>query len=423
MPSSSSPPSSVLVVSFLWMFCFAGRHLTARAFTLASSSSGRSTRAGRSSTTVSTLADTILGRASANTPGSGAVSPTARFQSTLSPERNATDSTTFAETTTTNTNTNAMDNYPTEMTEDERYLFDLNGYLIVRGVLTPEEVAEANDAIDNHSHEMVERSDSNLRNAVEGTRFFGKGPGRMDLGRCLEWGETESRVFKSILAHPRLVPVFHGILGKGYRMDHLPMVLAQNMGSEGFQLHGGTVDCTSGEYNPHLAYHCHHGTIRSALLGCNVILRDHNPGDGGFCIVPGSHKSNFKMPRGMIDGEKYEEFIVQPPTKAGDVILFSEGTVHGAKSWTSAEQRRTALYRFSPATHVYGRSYFGHEGGGWPTAMYDNLTPAQRAVLEPPYANRLDRPNILDDGVSVEITTRNARKRQHDQDVFGTKYF
>ena len=55
--------------------------------------------------------------------------------------------------------------------------------------------------------------------------------------------------------------------------------------------------------------------------------------------------------------------------------------------------------------------------------MYENLTEAQRAVLEPPYANRLDRPNIKEDAESVEITTRNDRKKQHDMDVFGTKYF
>jgi hypothetical protein len=128
------------------------------------------------------------------------------------------------------------------------------------------------------------------------------------------------------------------------------------------------------------------------------------------------------MPKGMVDGEKHEEFIIQPSSKAGDVILFSEGTVHGAKSWTANHQRRTCLYRFSPATNGYGRSYFGHSGGGWPTACYEDLSPAQKAVLEPPFANRLDRPNINADG-SVEITTRNERKKQHDQDVFGTKYF
>lgn len=142
--------------------------------------------------------------------------------------------------------TSSSDKYPTEMKPDERYLFDLNGFLIVRGVLTPEEVKEANQAIDNHAKEMIERADTDLRNAVKDTKFYGQGPGRMDLGRVLEWGD-ESRVFKSILAHPRLVPLFHGILGKGYRMDHLPFVLAQNSGSEGFALHGGTIDCSSGE--------------------------------------------------------------------------------------------------------------------------------------------------------------------------------
>lgn len=308
------------------------------------------------------------------------------------------------------------------MTEDERYLFDLNGYIIVRGVFSPEEVAEFNAVIDRHEPEMIQRSDAALRNAVKGTTMYGTGPGRKDLGRILEWG-PDSRIFKSVLAHPRLVPFFHGVLGKGYRMDHLPFVIAQERGAEGFALHGGTIDCTSGQYNPFLAYACQHGMIRCALMACSVVLTDHNAGDGGFCIVPGSHKSNFKMPDGMVDGERYREFIIQPTTKAGDVVLFSEGTVHGALPWTVEDrQRRIALFRFSPATNVYGRSYFGHEGGGWPTAMYDDLTEAERAVLEPPYANRLDRPNIESDG-SVIITSRNQRKKNHDQALFGTKYF
>jgi Protein involved in biosynthesis of mitomycin antibiotics/polyketide fumonisin len=224
------------------------------------------------------------------------------------------------------------------------------------------------------------------------------------------------------LAHPRLVPLFHGILGKGYRMDHLPFVIAQDKGAEGFQLHGGTIDCTSGTYNPELAYTCYNGFIRSALLGCNVMLTDHDAGFGGFCVVPGSHKSHFKMPKGMVDGERYSEYIRQPDTKAGDVVLFSEGTVHGAMPWTQETQRRVCLYRFSPATNVYGRSYFA-EKGRWPEKMYEDLNDAQRAVLEPPYANRLDRPEIQEDCTSVVISSRSARKKQHDQDIFGTKYF
>lgn len=129
----------------------------------------------------------------------------------------------------------ASSEYPTQISDDERYLFDLNGFIVVRNVLTPEEVKEANDAIDERLKAMIERKHDALRNAVKGTAFYGSGPGRKDLGGVLEWGE-ESKVFKSILAHPRLVPLFHGILGKGYRMDHLPFVIAQDQGAEGFQL-------------------------------------------------------------------------------------------------------------------------------------------------------------------------------------------
>jgi len=105
-------------------------------------------------------------------------------------------------------------NYPLEMTDDEKYLFDLNGYLIVRNVLSPGEVKEANKVIDTYQHKMIERKDSALRNSVKGTSFYGTGPGRKDLGGVLEWGE-DSKIFKKLLAHPRLVPLMHGILGKG----------------------------------------------------------------------------------------------------------------------------------------------------------------------------------------------------------------
>jgi ectoine hydroxylase-related dioxygenase (phytanoyl-CoA dioxygenase family) len=327
------------------------------------------------------------------------------------------------------------------MSEADRYLFDLNGYVVVRGVLTPDQVRRANEAVDRRAGEFVERSDPELRNARRGTPLYGTGPGRRDLGRVLEWEGDESEVFRSILAHERLVPLFHGLLGEGYRLDHLPLVISQEGGAEGFRLHGGTVDCETGEYNPHLAYTCVRDTIRTQLLGCNVMLTDHNEGDGGFCVVPGSHKSNFRMPGGMVDGtdggggDRLRDFVRQPATRAGDVVLFSEGTVHGALPWTPQNRpRRACLYRFAPATAAYGRSYFSAGEGassaaaatvGWPPAVYQGrLTDAQRAVLEPPYASRLDRPVIADaSSGSVKTSGRSDRKKRHDRQVFGTPYF
>ena len=202
-------------------------------------------------------------------------------------------------------------------------------------------------------------------------------------------------------------------------MDHLPFIIAQSRGSEGFMLHGGTVDVSSGQYNPEIAYNCVNGRIFNHLLAVSVVLSNHNEGDGGFVIVRGSHKSNFAAPPEMVDGiGPGNEFIYQPVSQAGDVILFSEGTVHGAKPWTAEHERRVALYRFAPATSSYGRSCHP----SWPSAMLEHLTERQRAVLEPAYATRLDRPLLTADG-SIEVSSRSEAKKSFDREVFGTQYF
>ena len=305
----------------------------------------------------------------------------------------------------------------------EKYIFDLNGYIIVRNVLTIDEIAICNDVIHRKLNHIQERIDPMLKNVsrADSTLMAGDGKsGRKDLGGILEWGE-DSKIFRSILDHPKLKKYFHLLLGRGYRMDHLPFVIAQDKGSEGFSLHGGSVDIATGHFNPYLSYQCINGTIHNNLLACSVVLTDHNANSGGFCIVKGSHKSNFNANNEFINGiGKYaEEFIYQPLTKAGDVILFSEGTVHGALAWNENYQRRVALYRFAPATSCYGRSYFP----SWPEKMLEDLTPSQKAVLEPPYNTRLDRPILSNDDDSIEICQRNEIKRNFDNKVFGTKYF
>ena len=42
---------------------------------------------------------------------------------------------------------------------------------------------------------------------------------------------------------------------------------------------------------------------------------DHDDGVGGFCVVRGSHKSNFPVPLEMIHGRALKENVYQPITK------------------------------------------------------------------------------------------------------------
>jgi len=201
-------------------------------------------------------------------------------------------------------------------------------------------------------------------------------------------------------------------------MDHLPLLISQNKGCEGFSLHGGCVNKNSDSV-PELMYHVHKDRIYNPLLACSVQLSDHPAGKGGFVIVPGSRKANFPTPMKLVNGEDElaDGVLHQPVTKAGDVVLFSEGTVHGARAWLAEHERRIVIYRFAPATCAYGRAYLK-----WPKEMMEDLTAGQRAVLQPPFANRLDRDCIELSG-EVTLDQRAAHKRKWDEVIFENQYF
>mmetsp|Transcript_55187 Transcript_55187/g.178898 ORF Transcript_55187/g.178898 Transcript_55187/m.178898 type:complete len:403 (-) Transcript_55187:427-1635(-) len=305
------------------------------------------------------------------------------------------------------------------MSEEEKFFFDLEGFLVVRGALTPEEVAAANAAIDAHAGEIKERQDPELRNTAKDSPLAGDGVGgRRDLGGMLGWQKPHCDPFRALLAHPKLLPYLVELCGPGFRMDHLPFVISQRRGSEGFSLHGGPLT-TAGRFNPALQYRCVNGQIYNSLLAMSVQLSDHNAGDGGFCVLPGTHKMNFPVPDALVHGRNFQEHLLQPVTKAGDVVFFSEATVHGAFPWNADHERRIALYRFAPAIVAYGRSY----SPSWPLEMLEGLTANQRAVLEPPYAERLDRPVVRLGEAEPEVNGRSLEKKRFDQEVFGTAYF
>mmetsp|Transcript_8796 Transcript_8796/g.12244 ORF Transcript_8796/g.12244 Transcript_8796/m.12244 type:complete len:361 (+) Transcript_8796:32-1114(+) len=319
-----------------------------------------------------------------------------------------------------------------KLTTEERFLFDLNGYLVVRGALSNDEVMELNGAIDEHAGEALARSAKALRNAGEGSAFSEKGA-RRDLGGMLAW---ETDVFRRLLAHPKLAPYLCELCGEGYRLDHQPLVLLQDGDSEGFALHGGPLSGddgvpNGGYFNPELQYRCINGQPWNSLLAMAVHLVDAPDGAGGFCVVRGSHKLNFAVPKHYATGTDIafaDEFAVQPATKAGDVLFFSEATVHGAKPWKMPYERRLALYRFAPPNFAYGRAYLNEWAVGEDTDLtkvIDLCTPAQRAVLLPPFAPRLERAvtNAHGDNGEPQIKLRSTAKKSHDKAVFKSDYF
>ena len=163
------------------------------------------------------------------------------------------------------------------LTDHEKFLFDLNGYLVVRGALSADEIGELNAAIDAHSHEAISRDATALKNAKRAGVFGAKGS-RRDLGGMLNWDEDG---FRRLLAHPKLAPYCDALLGPGYRLDHQPMVLQQDAGSEGFSLHGGPLKGND-DLNPELQYRCVNGKPWNTLVAMAAHLVD-APAGAGLC--------------------------------------------------------------------------------------------------------------------------------------------
>lgn len=262
------------------------------------------------------------------------------------------------------------------MTDDDKYLFDLNGYVVVEGVLTPEELAAANAAIDRHSHEIVTRPDSLAADspALRGTRTRG------ELGGMLDWPDPEGPIFRNILSHPRLVPYLNAILGPGFRVDHYMFLLSMEEGTEGFYMHGaGGADFDPAEY-----YHFKNGKFYSGLAVVGVQLHEVNPGDGGLVVVPGSHKANFNAPKSLTRFEKHTHLVREIPCRAGDAVIFTEAITHGTLPWKGKQSRRSLLTRYNRAGMAYVPA---PEIPAWANER-------DKAVLQPPYHIRLRRPRL-----------------------------
>ena len=288
----------------------------------------------------------------------------------------------------------------------ERYLWDLNGYLVVKGVLTDAEIAAANEVIDRYS-EQIKLDAVGVRSRDSETL---QGTGRPTLSGFLEMERPYCDPYRALLAHPALVYRLNVMMGKGFRLDHGPLLIGGAKGTEGLTMHG------SGEpHRPMVAYHHQNGETYVGGVTVTWYLADANAGDGGFACVPGSHKSGYAMPDGVRTADADLGVIVQPEMRAGDVLFFMDGALtHGTLPWTSDRPRRSVLYKYSARAAVRGgpalnviapERYWGEE-------MVEGMTEQQLAVMYGPASgHQCVVPSLtVDDEGAVRTISDTARR-------------
>lgn len=246
------------------------------------------------------------------------------------------------------------------MTDEERYLFDLNGYLVVKNAVAPAALARLNEWLDG-----------------QGERLDPTGKGTIKPGGTLLWGPE----FRALLDNPVVLPYLRELLGDGLRLDHEYAIFSKQENA-GLALHGG-----GAPYDPSQYYHFRNGRPFSGLTVISYALRPIGPGEGGFAAIPGSHKANLPCPKPLrvMQDAHPNELVRQIPQQAGDCVIFTEALTHGTFPWRAAHTRRSILFKFAPAHMSWGSgTYFPAPGNDSVMALDGDLTDAQRALLAPP---------------------------------------
>jgi hypothetical protein len=248
------------------------------------------------------------------------------------------------------------------MNAHEKYLFDLQGFLLVENALGAEQVARLNELVDARMAEFPDAPNK---------RF----------GRVLAWDKS---VFE-VLDNARLLPYLQEIIGPRVRLDHDYLDVIRGDGTEklgpiGASLHGGGFP-----FDPSQYFHFRDGRFYNGLTVVAYNLKDISPHDGGFACVPGSHKSNFAFPSEWRDLSKTENdpFVRRVYGPAGSAIIFTEALTHGTLPWRGQNDRRTLFFKYSPHPISWSKGYYNAEDY---EALYGELSDTQKALLLPPSA-------------------------------------
>ena len=256
-----------------------------------------------------------------------------------------------------------------------RYLFDLQGYVVLEDVLGPDEVRELNGLID--AQDLPEPS---LKRS--GVNFGGSGAGKESAG-FLEWGKP----FCDLLDHPKVMPALRIVLGDGFRLDHLYGIHMRS-GSEGLSLHGGAVP-----HNPTEVFYFEQGRMYNGLTVVSWNLVDTGPEYGGFLCIPGSHKSNYAVPDQVMAAHDGAACVVVPEVRAGSVVIFTEALSHGTAQWKAPYMRRSLLFKYDPSYMAYSRRQAA-------APKNVELTSKQKWLFEPPsHSTSFGRPTLFEETV------------------------
>ncbi len=268
------------------------------------------------------------------------------------------------------------------------YLFEVRGYRILKGALSPDQLERINNWVD-------EKDIDNLKPGewignVE-THTYGAKDG-INFQNVMEGGD----VFEECIDHPAWFEqckryIQHG--GHSISIDENFLNIRQSGGFIPTHSGGATVRFTSNFRN--IA-----GRLAVGQINVLMALTDVHLGDGCTTVVPGSHKAAIDHPADDESSSAWANQVsgadsvgmVQAHLDAGDALMFTDAITHGSLPRVNPGQRRVMIYRYAPQLLANRFNYI-------PSPEFLNrLTPERRKLVLPiPPRFRPDRTITADE--------------------------
>ena len=291
------------------------------------------------------------------------------------------------------------------------YLFDLQGYLVLKNAISAADLREMNQWIDDHeSHKKSRYCHGHLTMS----RWSTNGDSQEIKGLSHSWiGHIETHTYNeengdivnflipgSQKASLRVALIFERLIDHPAWIDLVKKYIHSSV--NGLSIHenflnvrgpGGYIHIHCGGHVPlsYLTFRQNNtGEWMVGQINVLMALNDIGEGDGPPVLIPGSHKCTEIHPRLEVDGRGlvYDGVSGKPAgtaiaveemyLKAGDVLLFTDAITHGSAERTNPGYRRTIVYRYSPR---YVRERFNYQIS---QELLQRLTPEKDGQLLSP---------------------------------------
>lgn len=246
------------------------------------------------------------------------------------------------------------------LTEEQQFIFDLKGYIILPGVLDMDLV--------NRLKEQIDKLENDPESLPPEERSLPGG------------------AFAELIDHPKVKDLLTFTIAENPNKWRLESTFysVRNYRDQGIGPHGG-----GPTLNPNYHYHAYNNKIYTGMLRVVFELNEVVYDKGGTIFMAGSHKSNFKIPKSIFDKDNREEITSSflfdryacPP---GSIVAFAEAVCHSGNTWEVEEYPRQAIF------YAYNHINVRHHKPSFDQVVLDSLSPERRAFFNDVYHPQFD---------------------------------